>query len=119
MNDNSALDEDKMAEIETRAISYTAMRWRIDEELVDNIVQDYTEMIEDFEQYLNEKYPDEGMDTQPYVAMEITKKVARDIAVKYSMDEEAVSEIIQDYTEIVRDSLEREILEDLGRKEEN
>ncbi len=119
MNDNNALDEDKMAEIETRAISDTATRWRIDAELVDNIVQDYTEMIEDFERYLNEKYPNEDMDTQPYVAMEITEKVARDIAVKYSMDEEAISNIIQDYTETIRDSLEREMLEDLDRKEEN
>ena len=117
MNDNNALDEDKMAEIETRAISDTATRWWIDEELVDNIIQDYTEMIDDFERYLSESYPNEEMDTQPYVATEITKKVARDIADKYSIDEEAVIEIIQYYTEIIRDSLEREMLKEL--EEEN
>ena len=108
-----------MADIETQAITDTATRWSVSETLVDEIMQDYTEMIEDFERYLNEKYPNEDMDTQPYVAMEITKKVARDIAIKYSMDEEVVSKIIQDYTEIIHDSLEREMLEDLDRKEEN
>jgi hypothetical protein len=113
MNDNNALDEDKMAEIETRAISDTATRWRIDEELVDNIIQDYTEMIEDFERHLNEKYPNEDMDNQPYVAMEITNKIARDIADKYSMGEETVSMIIKDYTEIIHDSLEQRMLEEL------
>ena len=113
MNDNKAFNEDKMAEIETRAISDTATRWRMDEELVDNIVQDYAEMIEDFERYLNEEYPNEDMDTQPYVAMEITKKVARDIAAKYSIDEEAVINVIQDYTQIIRGSLEREMHEKL------
>ena len=117
MNDNNALDEDKMAEIETRAISDIATRWRIDEELVDNIIQDYTEMIEDFERHLNEKYPNEDMDTQPYVAMEITRKVARDIADKYSIDEEAVIKIIQDYAKIIRDSLEREMLEELEEED--
>ena len=117
MNDNNALDEDKVAEIETRAISDTATRWQIDEELVDNIVQDYTEAIEDFERYLNEEYPNENMDTQPYVAKEITKKVARDIADKYRMDEEAVINIIQDYTGIIRNSLEREMLQELEEKD--
>jgi len=113
MNDDNTLDEDKMAEIETRAISDTATRWCIDEELVDNIVQDYTEMIKDFERYLNEEYPNGDMDTQPYVAMEITNKIARDIADKYSIDEEAIINIIQYYTEIIRDNLEREMLEEL------
>lgn len=114
MNDNNVLDEDKMDEIETQAISDTAMRWCIDKELVNNIVQDYNEMIDDFKRYLDEKYPNEDMDMQPYVAMEIANKIPRDIADKYSMDEEAVSQIIQDYTEIIRDSLEREIPEELG-----
>ena len=117
MKDNNSLDEDKMAEIETRAISDTATIWRIDEELVDNIVQDYTEMIEDFERYLYEEYPNEDMDTQPYVAMEITGKVARDIADKYNMDEEALINIIQDYTKIIRDSLEQEKLEKLEEED--
>jgi hypothetical protein len=116
MNENNALDEDKMAEIETRAITDTATRWRIGEELVDNIVQDYTEMIEDFERYLNEGYPNEDMDTQPYVAMEINTKVARDIAIKYNMDEEVVINIIHDYAEIIRDSLEREMHEELDEE---
>ena len=119
MNDNNTLDEDRMADIATRAISDVASNWRIDEALVDNIVQDYTQMIEDFVRFLNERYPNGDMETQPYVAMEMTKKVARDIAVKYSMDEEAVSNIIQDYTDIIRDSLEREMLEDIDREEEN
>ena len=113
MNEHNAPSEDKIAEIETQAISDTATRWHIDEELVDNIVQDYNEMNDDFKRYLDEKYPNEGMDTQPYVAMEIANKIARDIADKYSMDEEAVSQIIQDYTEIIRDSLERGMCEEL------
>ena len=47
MNEHSALNEDKMAEIETRAITDTATRWGIDEKLVDEIIQDYAEMIRD------------------------------------------------------------------------
>ena len=61
MNDNNALDENKMAEIETRAITDTATRWDIDEKLVDEIIQDYTGMIENFERYLNERYPIVGV----------------------------------------------------------
>ena len=113
MNEHNALNEDKMADIETRAITDTATRWCIDEKLVNEIIQDYTEMIENFERYINERYPNENMDTQPYVVMEITKKLTRDIADKYSMDEEVVRMIIQDYTEMIRDSLEREMLEEL------
>jgi signal recognition particle GTPase len=37
MNEHNALNEDEMAEIETRAITDTATRWRIDEKLVDEI----------------------------------------------------------------------------------
>ena len=113
MNEHNALNEDKMADIKTQAITDTATRWSVSEKLVDEIMHDYTAMIEDFERYINERYPDDNMNTQPYVAMEITKKVTRDIADKYSMDEEVVRMIIQDYTEMIRDSLEREILEEL------
>ena len=113
MNEHDALYEDKMADIETQAITDTATRWNVSEKLVDEIMQDYTEMIENFERYVNERYPDANMNTQPYVVMEITLKVTRDIADKYSMDEEAVSMIIQDYTEMIRESLEREMLEEL------
>jgi len=87
MNEHNVLNKDKIAEIETQAITDTATRWNVSEELVDESVQDYTEMIENFERYLNERYPDENMDTQPYVAMEIAKKVNRDIADKHGMDE--------------------------------
>ncbi len=48
MNEHNSLDEDKMADIETRAIADTAMRWGIDEKLVDEIMQVYSEMIEKF-----------------------------------------------------------------------
>ena len=113
MNEHNALNEDKMAEIETRAISDTATRWGIDEKLVDEIIQDYTEMIENFERYIDERYPNENMNVQPYITKEITKKIARDIADKYDMDEEVVRMIIQDYAEMIRDSLEREMLEEL------
>ena len=113
MNEHDALNEDKMAEIGTRAITDTATRWSVSEELVDEIMQDYTEMIEHFEGYINERYPDDNMNTQPYVVMEITKKVTRDIADRHGMDEEVVRMIIQDYTEMIRDSLEREMLEEL------
>ncbi len=111
MNEHNALNEDKMADIETRAITDTATRWRIDEKLVDEIIQDYSEIIENFERYINERYPNENMNVQPYITKEITKKVARDIAGKYDMDEEVVKNIIQDYTEMIGDSLERERLE--------
>ena len=47
MNEHNALNEDKMADIETRAITDTATRWCTDEKLVDEIIQDYTEMIRD------------------------------------------------------------------------
>ena len=53
------------------------------------------------------------MDTQPYVAMEIAKKVTKDIADKHGLDEEAVGMIIQDYTEMIQDSLEREMPEEM------
>ncbi len=112
MNEHNALNEDKMAEIETRAITDTATRWRIDEKVVDEIIQDYTEMIENFERYINERYPDDNMNVQPYITKEITKKAAKDIADKYDMDEEVVRMIIQDYAEMIRDSLEREMLEE-------
>ena len=113
MNEHNALNEDKMADIETRAITDTATRWCIDEELVNEIIQDYAEMIENFERYINERYPNENMNVQPYLTKEITKKAARDIADKYNMDEEVVRMIIQDYAEMIRDSLEREMLEEL------
>ena len=112
MNEHNALNEDKMADIETRAITDTATRWCIDEKLVTEIIQDYAEMIENFERYINERYPNENMNVQPYITKEITKKVARDIADKYDMDEEVVRMIIQDYAEMIRDSLEREMLEE-------
>ena len=113
MNEHYALTEDKIAEIETQAITDTAKRWNVSEELVYEIVQGYTKMIENFERYLNERYPDENMDTQPYVAMELTNKVTRDIANKCDIDEEVIGTIIQDYTEMIRDSLEREMPEEL------
>ena len=113
MYEHNALNEDTIAEIETQAITDTATRWNVSEELVGEIMQDYTEMVEKFERYLNERYPDENMDTQPYVAMEIAKKVNRDIADKHGMDEEIVGMIIQDYTEMIHDSLEREMPEEL------
>ena len=113
MSEHSTLNEDKIAEIETQAITDTATRWNVSEELVDEIMQDYKEMIEKFERYLDEKYPDENMDTQPYVAMELTKKVNSDIANKYGIDEEVVGMIIQDCTEMIRDSLEQELPEEL------
>ncbi len=113
MYEHNALNEDTIAEIETQAITDTAKRWNVSEELVGEIMQDYTEMVEKFERYLNERYPDENMDTQPYVAMEIAKMVNRDIADKHGMDEEIVGMIIQDYTEMIRDSLEQELPEEL------
>ncbi len=106
MNEHNALNEDKMADIETRAITDTATRWCIDEKLVDEIIQDYTEMIEKFERHINERYPNENMNVQPYLTKEITEKAARDIADKYDMDEEVVRMIIQDYAEMIGDSLE-------------
>ena len=112
MNEHDALNEDKIAEMETQAITETAKRLNVSEELIDEIIQDYKEMIENFEQYLNERYPDENMDTQPYVAMELATKVNRDIADKYNMDEELVGMIVRDYTEMIRDSLEREMPEE-------
>jgi len=111
MNEHNTLNEDKIAEIETQAIEDTATRWNVSEELVDEIIQDYTEMIENFERYLNEKYPEESMDTQPYVAMEIAKKLTKDIADKHGMDEEVAGMIIQGYTERIHDSLEQEMPE--------
>ena len=102
-----------MAEIETRAITDTATRWCVDEKLVDEIIQDHAEMIWNFERYINERYPNENMNVQLYITREITKKAARDIADKYDMDEEVVRMIIQNYAEMIRDSLEREMLEEL------
>ena len=113
MYEHNALNEDTIAEIETKAITDTAKRWNVSEELVGEIMQDYTEMVEKFERYINERYPDENMDTQPYVAMEIAEKVNRDIVDKHGMDEEIVGMIIQDYTEMIRDSLEQELPEEL------
>ena len=113
MNEHNTLNEDKIAEIETRAIMNTATRWRVDEKLVDEIIQDYTEMVENFERYMNERYPNENMNVQPYIVREITKKAAKDIADKHDMDEEVVRMIIEDYAEMIRDSLEREMLEEL------
>jgi hypothetical protein len=113
MYEHNALNEDTIAEIETQAITDTAKRWNVSEELVGEIMQDYTEMVEKFERYINERYPDENMDTQPYVTMEIAEKVNRDIADKHGMDEEIVGMIIQDYTEMIRDSLEQELPEEL------
>ncbi|MFC2013803.1 hypothetical protein ACFLU8_02855 [Chloroflexota bacterium] len=39
---------------------------------------------------------------------EMSKKAAKDITGKHDVDEDVVSEIIQDYTEIIRDAPERE-----------
>ena len=113
MNEHDALNEDKIAEIEIQAITDTATRLNVSEELIDKIMQDYTEMIENFERFLNERYPDENMDIQPYIAMEIANKVNRDIADKYGLDEEAVGMIIQDYTQMIHDGLEREMPKEL------
>ncbi len=113
MNEHNALNENKMADIETRAITDTATRLCIDEKLVDEIIQDHAEMIENFERHINERYPNENMNIQPYITKEITKKAARDIADKYDMDEEVVRMIIQNYAEMIRDSLEREMLEEV------
>ena len=77
MNEHNALNEDKMADMETQAITDIATRWSIDEKLVDEIIQDYAEIIENFERYLNERYPNENMNVQPYMAKEITNKAAR------------------------------------------
>jgi hypothetical protein len=114
MNERDALNEDRMADIETQAIADTARRLSLSEKLVDEIIQEYTEMIDNFERYMNKEYPNGNMITQPYVAMEMTKKVTKDIADKHSMDEEKVQIIIQDYIEIIRVSLEREMTEELG-----
>jgi len=113
MNEQNALNNDEMADIESQAITNTATRWSVSEKLVCEIIEDYTEMTENFDRFLNETYPDDNMNTNPYVIMEITQKINRDIAEKYKMDEEVVMMIIQDYTEMIRDSLEREMLEEL------
>ena len=112
MNEHNAPNENKMSDIETQAITDTARRWHIDERLVDEIIQDYAEMIENFERHINERYQGENMNVQPYIIKEITKKSAKDIADKYDMDEEVVRMIIQDYAEMIRDRLEREMLEE-------
>ncbi len=65
------------------------------------------------ERYINERYPNENMNVQPYITEEITKKTTRDIADKYDMDEGVVGMIIQDYAEMIREGLEREMLEEL------
>ena len=113
MNEHNAMNEDKMADIETRAITDTATRWSIDENLVDEIIQGYTEIIENFERYINERYPDENRIIEPYISKGITQKSAKDIAARHDMDEEVVRMIIQDYAEMIRDKLEREMLEEL------
>ena len=113
MNEQNAPNEDKMADIESQAITDTATRWNVSEKLVGEIIEDYTEMVENFERYINERYPDDNMNTQPYVVMEINKKVTRDIAHKYKMNEDVVMMILQDYDEMIRDSLNREMLEEL------
>ena len=117
MNEHNAPNEDKMADIETQVITDTAMRWSVSEKLVAEIMQNYTEMIENFERFVDERYPDENMNTQPYVAMEIVKKVNRDIADKCGMDEDVVMMIIQDYTEMIGDALEGEMFEELDEGE--
>ena len=117
MNEHNALNDGKMADIETQAITDTATRWSVSEKLVAQIMQDYTEMIENFERYVDERYPDENMNTKPYVAMEIAKKVNRDIADKCGMDEEVVMMIIQDYTEMIGDVLDGEMFEELDEGE--
>ena len=113
MNEHNALNDEKMADIEARAITDTAIRWSIDEKLVDDIIQDYTDLVDNFERYLNERYPDENMIIEPYITKEITKKAAKDIAVKHDMDEEVVMLIIHDYAEMIRDTLERQMLEEV------
>ena len=112
MNKHNAPNEDKIAEIETQAITDTAKKWNLSEELVGEITQDYAEMIENFERFLNERYPDDNINTQPYVIMEITLKATRDIADKHSMDGDIVRMIIQDYTEMVRNAHVGNVLEE-------
>ena len=50
---------------------------------------------------------------EPYITKEITNKAAKDIAVKHDMDEEVVMLIIHDYAEMIRDTLERQMLEEV------
>jgi hypothetical protein len=113
MNEQDSLNNDKLAEMETQAITDIAKRWKVSEGLINEIIQDYTEAIEKFERYLNENYPDDDMNTQPYVVMEITQKATRDIAGKHDLDEEVVRMIIQGYTAMIHNSFNQEMLEDL------
>ncbi len=108
MNEHSFMDEDKLADIETWAIEGTAKRSGMDEEFVGQVVQDYTELIENLERYISERYANGNINTQAYILKEMSKKAAKDIAEKHDVDEDVVNEIIQDYTEIIRDALERE-----------
>ena len=63
MNEHSFMDEDKLADIETRAIEGTAKRSGMDEEFVRQVVQDYTELIENLERYISERYPNGNINT--------------------------------------------------------
>ena len=58
-------------------------------------------MIENFERFLNERYPGDRMNRQPYVVMEINNKVTRDIADKHKLDQEVVRMIIQEQHQIL------------------
>ena len=108
MNEHNALNEDRMADIETRAIEGTAKRSGMDEEFVAQVVQDYTELVENLQRYISERYPNGSINTQAYILREMFKKAAKDIAEKHDVDEDTVNAIIQDYTEIIHDALERE-----------
>ncbi|MFC1861537.1 hypothetical protein ACFLYL_04635 [Chloroflexota bacterium] len=113
MNEHSGSNKDKMTDIEIQAITDMATKWGVTEKLAHEIMQYYTEKIENFERFLNERYPDDNMNTQPYVVLEINNKITRDIADKYSMDQDVVRMIIQDCTDMIRGSVEQEMLGEL------
>ena len=72
MNEHSFMDEDKLADIETRAIEDTAKRSGMDEEFVRQVVQDYTELIENLERYISERYANGNINTQAYILKEMS-----------------------------------------------
>ncbi|MFC2013621.1 hypothetical protein ACFLU8_01905 [Chloroflexota bacterium] len=66
------------------------------------------ELIEKLEWHISQTYPNGNINAQAYILKEMSKKAAKDIAEIHDVDEDVVNEIIQDYTEIIRDALERE-----------
>ena len=105
MNDQGFIEEDRLVEIQSKAVEDVAKKTGRDLEFIAQVIQDYTEVFEELEHYVSNEYQEGDLTINAHVLGEMYKKAIQQVAQKQDVDEYAIYEIIQEYSEIIRNEL--------------